>query len=259
MPTIKISTFTKGRILKLDMLEQLRDFPMDVVAIITKPLSEGIITGFNMTITESILSISAGMLKHDGKIYVIPTTTEIEYGSSEQDTILKLVIHPPNVTPDFIETQLEFQLSVDFTLAENEMEITRFKLKPGAYLRDDYQDLADFVTVYNTVNIVHCAYAGLGDTPSISPAITTYFARELMVNETENPHDIALYYTLSNTSTAVRRELLERYIATRLGMPYAPLSNSEIHHGFVDIIRKVKQERRTGAASFAGARRLIVD
>ncbi|WP_088825472.1 DNA and RNA helicase [Listeria goaensis] len=252
-------TFTKGRILKLEMLEQLRDFPLDVVAIIMQPLSNGIITGLELSIAESTLTIGAGMLKHDGKIHVIPDATEIEYGSSEQDTLLKLIIHSQNLTPDFAETHLEFQLTPSFELEDNEVELARFKLKPGAYLRDDYQDLADFMTVYNTVNVAHCNYAGLGGRPSISPAITTYFARELMANETANPHDIAMYCTLLNGSVAVRRELLEHYIAMRFGMPQASLSNAAIHEGLVNIITKVKQERRTGTASFTDGRRLIVD
>ncbi|MBC2149341.1 hypothetical protein [Listeria booriae] len=259
MPTSKTPIFTKGRILKIEMLEQMRDYPLDALDILTQQLSDGIITGLHISISESVLTVHKGIIKYNGTAYLIPSSTEITYGSSEEDTILKIIIHPPNITADYTETQFEFQLTSNFELETHEMELARFKLKPGAYLRDDYQDLADFVTVYNTVNVVHCAYAGLGGEASISPDVTAYFARELMVNETENLHDIAICYSLLNETRAIRREVLERYIATRLGRPYAKLSNTEIHQSLVSIISKVKQERRTGAASFTGSRRLIVD
>lgn len=258
MQEMKSPIFTKGRILKIEMLERLRDYPIDVTEAIFAGLSDGIITGCYPLIRETELEIQPGLLKKDGRIYCLNEPMTVSYTGSEKDTMLKLEVKSLPAEEDFEAVEFHCFLTDQFTLSADELELARFKLKPGAYLRDDYEDMEDFATVYNTVNLIHRQHAATGGA-SLCPRVVQYFVRELMKYESQHPHDIALYYQVIDKELAVSGEMLVNYISNRQQQKAMLADNEEIYQELVKIVSRVKGERRTGVQRVARGQRLIID
>ena len=141
---------------------------------------------------------------------------------------------------------------------QNEMEIARFKLSQGAYLRLNYQDFEDFKTGHNTLNIVNQPYSSISG-QTLSPVILKYFTRELLRYKTENPHDLAIIYQVLNGEISISKELLINYIKLRLSEDRQLENNEDLHQGLTHVLKKAKQEERGGGRTARSSRRLIVD
>ena len=61
---VKHPYFKKNRILKIEMLELLRDFPKDVLHVYLEDCSDGIIQGLKPIVKENMISFSKGVVKH---------------------------------------------------------------------------------------------------------------------------------------------------------------------------------------------------
>lgn len=92
------------------------------------------------------------------------------YEPTERNTVIKIVFEEPENEYDFTTLKSRIVLSYEEANGKNELELCRFLLKEGAKLRQDYQDISDFITVHNTINRLYVPYAGIGET-TITPEI----------------------------------------------------------------------------------------
>ncbi len=251
--------FKKGRILKRDMLEDLRDFPREVTDLFYHNYSDGVITGANIVVNENAnrFVVTKGIVKFQGKLYVLREDTEIAYFSTGKDTLVKLRFTEVASSLDFVEGLADIVLDESVDIGENEMELARYKLKIGAYLRSDYQDLADFNTEYNTVNIIHVAYSGERE-KTVHPDFLRYFAREILKNGAQNPYDIAFSFQCLN-ERVVNRELICAYLANRSKQASELYSNEEIHRALVQIALDAIHHAGSGRSVRNGVRKILVD
>jgi hypothetical protein len=115
------------------------------------------------------------------------------------------------------------------------MEMGRFKLKKGSRLRTQYKDFWDMGTEYDTVNLIHVQQAARYS-PTLSPAITTHFAREAFQYLNGHPLDSAFCTVCLATREPVGRELIEKYIINRLSRDSKEMSNIQLHEGLAEIL-----------------------
>ena len=254
----KTPIFTKGRILKNEMLERLRDFPRQVADICWSPYADGVILGLDLLVDQVDITLTPGMIKYEGELLVLAEQLKVPYEANGREQILKLQFEDPYQTSDF-EGRVVHVVLEDKPTGQHEMELARFNLSKGAYLRSDYQDFEDFKTGHNTLNIVNQPYSHLGGS-TLSPAILKYFARALIGYQTENAHDIAIIYQVLNQQKSISKELLVHYIRSRISEdPQEMTSNEAIHYGLSQVLKKAKLEERTIGQRTRGNRRLIVD
>lgn len=250
--------FTKGRILKNEMLESLRDFPRHVTEILLESQTEGVISGFDLKVDERHITIKPGIVKYQSEVMVLGTALKIPYTADGSEQVLKLQFQDRYQSADFEGRRVHMVLEKG-PIRGNEMELARFRLSQGAYLRSDYQDFEDFKTGHNTLNIVNQPYSSMSGS-TLNPAILSYFASALLEHQTANPHDLALIYQVLNQPVSISRALLVNYIKTRLKEADAPMeSNADLHQGLVQILKKVISDVRDLKHSVSGHRRLIVD
>ena len=254
----KIPIFTDMRFLKNEMLRCLRDFPRDITDILLAPYSDGVVTGLDLTVTNEVIRITPGIVKTGGRLLLLKEGIEIPYQPRGQRQALKLIFEEPYDGLDFKGQQGVISLEDEIECQPGEMELARFQLEEGAYLRSDYQDLLDFSTGYNTLNLVHQPYSGLKEA-TIHPAILRYFARALISYRTESSSDIALCYQILNQSDSMSKETLNAYFQMRLGDEVVATDNVEIHTKLVKILEKAKQEQRHVIRPQIENRKLIVD
>lgn len=234
--------FRKGRVLKKESLEALRDFPDGLAALGLSGWSDGILYGFDISYeanrqTEGhgpehgVVNITAGAVWHQGQIVLTEAET-LPFRAYDQQITVCLRLYPGSYTEDFYIRQLELRLK-NGEPGGNEMELGRFRLSKGACLRKDYRDLQDCRTTYNTLDITQVPYAGYGGV-TVSPVLLRMFARMVMENVQAQDMDIQ-FALLCLDHPPVSRECLLRYICRRLGEPFQELSHSEIYERLVRI------------------------
>ena len=250
--------FTDMRFLKNEILRTLRDFPRDIVELLTAPYSDGVVTGLDLTVNAGTIVIAPGIVKHQGRLLLSKERLEVPYLAKGQKQILKIIFDEPYEEPDFVGQKGTISLESGVECKDNEMELARFQLEPGAYLRSEYQDLLDFSTGYNTFNLVHQPYSGYGGV-TINPAVLRYFARELCSYHTENAHDLNICYQVLNHGKSISSELLDYYFSMRLKRDIVAVDNPMRHQYLVQILQMAKQEQRHIRHVPAGGRKLIVD
>ncbi|MCL1989424.1 MAG: hypothetical protein FWG67_00890 [Defluviitaleaceae bacterium] len=250
--------FTKGRILKNEMLETMRDFPTQVMDIWLASQGDGVVCGLDLTVDAAMITLAAGMVKHEGELLVLVDALQVPYVADGREQFLKLQFHDRYETADFEGRQVEVVLHHE-KVQSHEMELARFRLSQGAYLRQDYQDFEDFKTGHNTLNVVNQPYSSVSGV-TLNPMILRYFAHGLLSYQTENPHDLAVVYQVLNGTGSMSKELLVHYIKIRLKEAQAQIeTNDDLFKGLLHVLKLAKREVRGIGRTVSGSRRLIVD
>jgi hypothetical protein len=232
--------FQKGRILKTEMLENLRDFPRDFWDIFLHNYSDGIIAGAAMTVSDNIISITKGIVKFQEKLYLLDQELQLVVAAAPQEVFVKVKFDGPVVGSDFLVHNSRLIIETK-PLQQDELELGRFKLNEGAQLRSVYRDFDDFVTEYNTLNIVHVPYAGLGKS-TVSPMLIQYFLKQVIKGLTQNAFDISFFMQCFNAER-VERDAILYYLTNRLSIPDKDYSNLEIYQ----YLRMIMKEMKSGS------------
>ncbi len=231
-------SFEKGRILKKEMLESLRDYPRNFFDIYFENLSYGIISGADLVINDNSIKITRGILKHKDKIYILEKDYILPYQYTNKEVIIKIRFLEEEIEGDFNINPTKIFLDENRNIEENEMELGRFKLREGAFLRSHYKDFYDFSTEYNTVNLIHVPYAGKEKT-TVSPLLLREFATILLKNKVTSPYDVSFAMACMNEGK-VERDLILYYISNKLDIPFKEYSNEEIYKYLCQIIREIE-------------------
>lgn len=250
--------FDKGRILKKEMLDNLRDYPRNFLDIYFKDFSKGIISGADLIVGEKDITVTKGIIKFDNKIYMLEKEISIPYYATNKEAIIKVRFLDGALNSDFTINTAEIFIDESENIERDEMELGRFKLKERAKLRQDYTDFYDFSTEYNTLNIINVEYSGINKS-TIHSNILRYFARIVFKNRSDNPYDIAFAMQCMNES-CIDREVIIFYISNRLGVEYSNYSNMQIYKYLCQIVREVESGVRKKVQSRQNRQaRIIVD
>lgn len=250
--------FTAGRVLKNDMLRALRDYPRDYIDILYHHYSDGVLAGCTMQVSSEAIHITPGMVRYMGKLYILRQRVSLPYSANGQDTVVKINFNKEKESGDYILSTGNIVMTTGLKLAENELELCRFKLKTGARLRDDYQDFNDFATEYDTVNIIHMPYAAPYES-TLSPILTYRFADEAFKGNPVNPFD---YVFISQCAQAepVARTLITAYTAARLGIITKDSTNQDMHRHLSKILSDIRMGKDMATARGRNSgRKILVD
>lgn len=217
------------------MLENLRDFPRDFLDIYFQNYSSGIIAGADVIVGSNTLTVSPGVIKYNGRIYLLREPYETPYYNTNREMVIKVRFFDEGAERDFRVFKSKILIEEIEMLGSNELELGRFKLREGAQLRSDYTDFFDFNTEFNTINIIHVEYAGIGKS-TLSPQVLKYFASIVLKSNTDNSFDIAFAMQCA-TQERIERDLLIYYIANRQGVPVKDYTNREIYRYLTLIIK----------------------
>ncbi len=233
MFTNQFPYFKRGNILKQEILENLRDYPREFLDLYFQDYSEGIISGVNLIVGNNTIEIEPGIIKFAGRIYLLADTVELDYEDENQELMIKVEFLEPEETGNFRVCGSEVRLAEEIELADNELELGRFKLRRGANLRDDYDNFADFATEYNTVNIINVKYSYLKQ-PTLHPSITDAFAQRLWEQSEVEQLDLMFAATCLN-SRAVGRALIVNYLEKKIKVDQEEYTNRELY----DYLKRV--------------------
>jgi hypothetical protein len=250
--------FDKDRILKKEMLENLRDFPRNILDIYYKDYSNGIISGAQICIGGSSITVQKGIIKHGGRIYMLDKEFDMSYYPTNKEAIIKIKFLDEVLEGDFNIYKSKAFIDGNSKVLEDELEMGRFKLREGALLRSEYRDFYDFSTEFNTVNIINVQYSGFKKS-TISPVILKFFSNIVLKIGSDNIYDISFAMQCMNENT-VERELILHYISNRLNLEYDDYSNMQIYKHLTTIVKEIESgvKRKTEVRQNRPSR-IIVD
>ena len=254
----KMPKFTAGRVLKSDMLVSLRDYPRDYIAILYSGYSDGVIAGCNIIVNSDVLVVTPGMVRYKEQFYILNQNTTVPYTTNGQDTMIKIRFAKEKESEDYVLAQGNIISESGYKIGENELELCRFKLKPGARLRDEYQDFTDFATEYDTVNRINVPVAA-PEQSTLPPFITRRFAQEAFEGRPVHPFDYT-FISQCAQGEPVSRLLITAYTSARLGIVAKDSSNQDIHRQLEKILEDIRLGKDMAtAARRNGGRKILVD
>lgn len=238
--------FTKGRVVKKESLEYLRDFPYDFLSLAMEEYSDGIISGFHVCVKDGYMIISKGALKHKGQILVLPEN-KAPFGDFKRNLCVKMVIHEAAASADFVTCPIEIRVDEAEPDAANEVELGRFYLEEGAHLRCEYDSFADFRTHVNTLNILNVHYAGFS-APTFHTIIMREYGRALLTG-TASDTDVSFALMCLN-NRVVHKEAIQWHVALKSGKPYADYTLTELYQKLSTTLQQKKQGKRMAGTGF---------
>ena len=237
--------FTKGRVLKRESIEYLRDFPHDLAVLAFDGYADGILFGFTIEFSakQRHLIISKGAVKHQDNIVIIPKETIVPVSEDYCGHLVYIKLFINN----YYETEDKKTCDIDISLDEDDpsssflashslkIELGRFHLNSSAILRCQHESFADLFTPENTIGITCVPYAGLGAT-TLHPVILQEYANKLMQISSE-PVDMSFAMTCFNTSV-VHKRAIQWYIAKKCGNKYKDYPLLELSEKLREILLK---------------------
>lgn len=250
--------FAKGRILKKEMLENLRDFPRNFFNIYFGDYSDGVIAGAEVIIGEGQITIAKGIVKHDQCLYLLEDNLQVPYFNVNKEILIKVKFLAEETGGDFRSRSTEVFLDDNLEIGPDQMELGRFKLREGATLRSDYTDFFDLATEYNTINIIHVPHAAPG-LATLNPMILRYFAEIVLKSSNATADDIN-FAMLCLSQRPLDRKLIQYYLVNRRELEYQDFSNIEIYRHLTLIVKELESGiKQHHGPKQSGIERMIID
>lgn len=230
--------FLPKQILKAEMLSCLETYPREMFQIFFQEYSDGVLFGCHVRVEDTELVVEPGILKWRGHLYWMNQEERIAYRATGREQYLKVCFFAESRNFSMVNRQTELVLGEEI-VEQSELELCRFLLKKGAFLRQNYQDFKDCSTIHNTLNLLYGKYAGKGGN-TLASEVMTYFGEELMACELTNPFDIS-FGMLCLQEGRVSRRLIEKYVKQRLeGNQAEEKTLYQLYQCLSEILEKVK-------------------
>lgn len=251
--------FARGAVLKAKMMESISEYPREMVEIIYAQHSDGIVTGARISIVNgTTICVSKGIIRFRGALYHMSEDYHIEAYPARDIQYLRLRFKDKETLPDEEKNEAVFVLDMEPTDERHELELCRFVLNDGAVLRTEYTDLGDYTTIHNTINTLETKYSALY-VPTFNPMFLLDFGRRMTEYKPTNVDDV-VFVSECIKEEHIKRELIENYIAKRLGEPKKHYSNQEMYRKLIEIAEIAKRgEMGGGMQGRMPVRRMLVD
>lgn len=249
--------FERKRLLKKEMLEILRDYPRDIFRILYQDYNNGILAGCELETTGEGLVIHPGIIYYNKIPYILENNWKISYEATGKLSYLKVKFS--DKTAGIGQDEYLSQIYWDDKEPDNsyEIELARFKLQPGARLRDNYTDFFDFNTEFDTINRIYSPFASTRK-QSIYPPILKYFSEALIQHPIQNQWDFPFCLDCMKLQTAMPYEEIRTYLNIRLDQKVKEYSNKEIYDGLSYILSEAGGKKDSRHRNDRGDRKLLL-
>ena len=228
--------FEAKKVLKKEMLENLRDYPRTLFDIQYQEYSDGILYGCRLETEDTQLIVLPGIVLFKGIPYFMEKPYIVFCEAKGELTYLKVRFMDKEVGTGREEYRGQIYLDGQTPESGRELEIGRFKLQPGARLRTEYVDLGDYATEFDTINRIHVPYAAPVH-QVIWPQVLKCFAREMFRQRLRDPWDCAFCMGCMQMQEAMPYEVVREYINLKLRQQ-KEYTNEQTYHALLRILRE---------------------
>lgn len=207
--------FQKKRLLRAEMLEQLRDYPRTIVNLILKETADGIVSGCGLTWENEELTVEPGMVSRHGQLYLMNDAQTVPCKAEDRIKYLKIRFGKEQKEAGFVAGIGEIILENQKADPSCEMELCRFRLQNGARLRCRYENFEDYSTEYDTVNLIHVPYAAEGKS-TMAPGLLKQYAMELLAAGASDVMDVTFAMNILSQDGRAALDYVLMYLERRL-------------------------------------------
>lgn len=254
----KIPLFASGNLLTQEMLDCIKEYPINASRLNLCGYSDGILCGCEIMTSDRCITVGKGILILEETPFFITEPVTIQYGNTNQPVVLRAVIGEKEVSDYFVTRQMTVELAALEKLREGDIELCRFRLQKGALLRTQYESLQDMETEYDTIQLLYAKWAAQ-EKSSIAPPVLRQFAKEAMKLHANDVDAAMCLQILNLNGRSMQRDALQFYIARRLEHPFKELTNAEIHRGLCEILQKIKRPGQSISERQRRPSRILVD
>lgn len=248
--------FKSKRVLKATQLEQLADQTFFLPNCLYYNFSNGIMSGFEITVEKNNLMISPGVFRFHNEMFVIDREVILTYEHNDKLMYLKLCFVGTKATGE--EQENEFYITLDDTpTTKSDIELCRFRLQIGARLRTIYDDFDDMNTEFNTVNLIYTPYSNK-DRGTLNPIILKRFATEMMKFKNDNMLDKQFCMQII-CSSSIPLDGVLAYLKLRDEIELEQSTNIKVYKELQAIIGAMKNIERPIERKAFPKRKIIVD
>lgn len=227
--------FERKRLLKIEMLSNLRDYPRAYFDIMHRKYSNGVLAGTELCVVNDAITIGPGILFWKGIPYVMRTECNLCYEATDQTSYLKVRFMEKQHSADCLAYLTEIYIDAEPAKDGQELELARYKLQKGARLRTEYTDFYDFDTEFDTLNRIYMPYASV-EKSTVWPEVTKTFARTMLGYSVKDSLDHMFCLLCLQAEGGVASEMICQYLNIRLDDRRAAYSNYEIYQAFIKIL-----------------------
>lgn len=231
--------FETKKVLKKEMLENLRDYPRNLFDIQYQEYSDGILYGCRLEAADTELTVLPGAILHKGIPYFLKKPYAVPCEAQGKLTYLKVCFTDREAGTGREEYRGQICLNGQPPDAGREMELARFKLQPGARLRTEYVDLGDYATEFDTVNRIHVPYAAPGR-QVVWPQVLRCFSKEMIRRRLRDPWDCAFCMGCMQTREAVPYEAVQTYLNVKLNEEQE-YTNEQTYSALLRILQETEE------------------
>lgn len=206
--------FEKKCLLRAEMLEQLRDFPRDYLEIMYSGYSDGILCGCVPGWNQGKLTVEPGILRYNGKLYFLKKPFQTVCEAQDKIRYLKVQFKVPVRENGKVVGKTKIYLDDTKPDPVNEIELCQFRLQEGARLRETYENFADCITEFDTIQLIDVPWASSGK-PTLHPKILRQYAVEILKKKDGNVIDIGFALDILSNRGIMPEEAVRFYIDMR--------------------------------------------
>lgn len=236
----EIPQFNSGKLLRGKMLESLSEYTYQHATLLYQACADGIVSGCALTTTEDSIILNPGVVRYESELYLLNKPQFLAYSATDSTRVLQLVFHDRVTTETSVTREIELCFTDGPSVDPRYMELCRFKLQPKARLRYEYTDFSDRETEYDTLNIIHSPFCGLGK-PTLSPDVIRHFAQEALSSGASGL-DAAFCLQILAVREPIQRDALQGYIQLKLGRDTPCDTNIQIYHALLSCLAQLEQQ-----------------
>lgn len=253
----KSPIFNKGEIIDKEMLDLLRDNPMNLINTIYSDLSDGVICGMNIVVEEEFIVIKKGIFKFNAEIYFFGEDKKIVIPQDEGKFELKIIFEEEKIKNKKIEKKFDVHLDKEGEKREREFFLGEFLKQSGTYLRYPKDNFIDFGTNYNMINIIKQKKACSHSRGTLSQNIIKAFGKEML--KKDNLLGIDESFAMLCINNFVKRESITAYISYKKKVEAEEYKNNEIYEGLRDILESLKAFGGDRNRKLKRVKRMLID
>lgn len=239
MRVLAIPLFKEAHLLRREMLQALSDYAFRANQLLFWGYGDGILGGCELTTTRETIVLNEGVFLQGGQMFLITEPMEIRYYPTNTTTVMKLCLSAQVEEDGFLYREMDLRLTDDSGLQKNELELCRFKLQPGARLRDQYQDFEDRNTEFDTLNRIRTPYSAK-EGSTLAPEIFRDFAREMLSTKPSSELDTWFCLRLLEQERPMGKEAVAAYLWQRNNVQIRDTTNLSIYRELVKVLRESK-------------------
>ena len=231
----EVPQFEKKRLLRTEMLEQIRDLPRDYLEILYAGYSDGILYGCTPRWTERKLVIGPGILRYHEHLYFMKEPFQMRCENQDKIRYLKVQFQTPVKENGSLIGKTRIYLDSIVPDPVDEIELCRFRLQEGARLRYIYENFADCITEFDTIHLVNVPWAS-PEKPSLHPIILKQFAVEIVKKRDKDALDSSFAINILANKGIMTEDAVRMYIDTCIGNE-AGKGNEGLYYGLMEILK----------------------